>query len=143
MSFTYTFKVTGKVIKIKDGDTFAIIVDGKKYNVRMKDIDCPEKQQDFGNVAKQALAAKIFGKDVYIDCKDTDRNGRLIATVIYNKENINEYMVKQGYAWVYTQYCKDEKMYTLQNQARQAQKGLWLQPNAMEPWLYRKAKRNK
>jgi endonuclease YncB( thermonuclease family) len=42
-----------KVIGIKDGDTFVILIDGKEQVVRLEHIDCPEKKQPFGTKAKQ------------------------------------------------------------------------------------------
>ena len=46
--------VTGKVIKVADGDTIIILTfDHQQIKVRLHGIDCPEKTQDFGTKAKQ------------------------------------------------------------------------------------------
>lgn len=60
-------KITGKVVKIIDGDTFYILSHHKKLlKIRIADIDAPEKQQSFGNESSAFLKSKIFGKYVSI-----------------------------------------------------------------------------
>src|SRR5690554_2826483 len=52
---------THKVIGIKDGDTFVLLIDGKEETVRLEHIDCPEKRQPFGTKAKQFASDLCFG----------------------------------------------------------------------------------
>ena len=59
-------EINGKVIKIKDGDTIDILFNGKPLTIRFAHIDCPEKKQPFGNVAKQFTADKCFGQNLTI-----------------------------------------------------------------------------
>lgn len=54
--------VSYKVIGIKDGDTFVLLMGGKEQVVRLAHIDCPEKKQPFGNNAKQFASGVCFGK---------------------------------------------------------------------------------
>jgi len=53
---------TGKVIGIKDGDTFEVLYDNQPERVRLAEIDCPEKAQAFGTKAKQYVSDLCFGK---------------------------------------------------------------------------------
>src|SRR5690606_27025415 len=74
-----------KVIGIKDGDTFVLLIDGKEQTVRFAHIDCPEKKQPFGTKAKQFVSDLCFGTSVtlLINQKNKyDRNKRLIAEII-------------------------------------------------------------
>jgi endonuclease YncB( thermonuclease family) len=48
---------------------------------RLGEIDPPEKGQDWGNRARQALAERVFQKDVRVDVSDTDRYGQLIGKI--------------------------------------------------------------
>lgn len=60
ISLSIVSSITGKVIKIYDGDTFRI--DTKKmeeYKIRISDIDCPEKNQSYGIEAKNFLTKKF------------------------------------------------------------------------------------
>ncbi|MCA0383637.1 MAG: thermonuclease family protein [Bacteroidetes bacterium] len=58
----------------------------------MHGIDCPEKGQPFGQVAKQFANKAIYGKTVKVDSTDTDRYGRTIGIVWYDEptQNLNE-----------------------------------------------------
>jgi len=50
--------------------------------IRLSGIDCPEKGQAFGNKAKQAASALVFGKDVTLQTHGLDKYGRTLADVI-------------------------------------------------------------
>jgi hypothetical protein len=54
--------------------------------------------------------------------------------------NVNAEMVKQGAAWVYRQYLKDQSLLALEQQAKAAQRGLWGLPETERcpPWDWRK-----
>jgi micrococcal nuclease len=59
---------------------------------------------------------------------DTDRYGRSVANVLIDGKGLNEKVVKAGYAWVYTQYCKTavcQKWYQYEAEARAQKIGLW------------------
>lgn len=55
-------QLEGKVISISDGNTFTLLVDKETIKVRLHGIDCPEKKQDFGNVAKTFLRILSLAK---------------------------------------------------------------------------------
>ncbi len=135
-------EINGKVIKIKDGDTIDIFFNGKPLTIRFAHIDCPEKKQPFGNVAKKFTADKCFGQYVTIVSeKKIDRNKRLIGEVINEKgENVNKELVKAGLAWHYLKYSSDTLYSNLENIARQNKVGLWREPNPTPPWDWRNTK---
>ena len=55
------FAFQGKCIKIADGDTITVLVEGKtQHKIRLYGIDCPEKNQDFGQQAKQFTSDMVF-----------------------------------------------------------------------------------
>lgn len=61
----------GKAVKIMDGDTFDLLVDGNTlYRIRLQDIDCPERGQDYYKVAKQALGNYIFNQPIRVVYKN-------------------------------------------------------------------------
>lgn len=134
---------TCRVFGISDGDTIKVRCgDGEQERVRLAEIDAPESQQAFGARAKQHLSDLIFGKDVQLQVKETDRYGRLVAHVIVSGENINFRMVQDGYAWCYIQYMQDPSCPGRQEEARSARRGLWVDPNPTEPWKWRKERRS-
>ena len=57
--------------------------------------------------------------------------------------NLNQELVKKGWCWWYRKYTPgDTVLEWLENEAREAKKGLWADPQPVPPWVYRKAKRN-
>lgn len=132
--------IIGKVIKIKDGDTIDILFNGKPLTIRFAHVDCPEKKQPFGNVAKQFTADKCFGQTVTVlNDNKFDRNKRLIGVVINEQgENVNKALVKAGLAWHYLKYSTDDTYSNLEVIARQQKVGIWSDPYPIEPWNWRK-----
>ncbi|HEX8547955.1 MAG TPA: thermonuclease family protein [Cytophagaceae bacterium] len=129
---------TGRVIRVLDGDTIEVLTDDKKtVRIRLNGIDCPEKNQDFGNVAKEFTSKMVFGKEVEVDSIGTDRYGRTIANIICGSINLNQELVKNGLAWHYVKYSKDQVLAKLEVEARDAKLGLWSMPNPIAPWDFR------
>ena len=71
--------ITGKVVRVTDGDTITVLQDRQQYKIRLYGIDAPEKRQNFGNKAKQFLSDKIAGKVVTVVVVDKDRYGRSVG----------------------------------------------------------------
>ena len=136
---TVSATFTGKVIKITDGDTIVVLTDKKEQvKIRLEGIDCPESSQDFGNKAKQATSDLCFGKQVKIIKSGEDRYGRTLGYVMVGDINVNKELLKQGLAWHYKQYNKDEELAELEQEARNKKIGLWSQPNPVAPWDFRR-----
>jgi micrococcal nuclease len=129
-----------KVIGIKDGDTFVLLIDGKAQTVRLAHIDCPEKKQPFGNKAKQFSSDLCFGKFVeLVHNNKYDRNKRLIAEILLvDGTNINKELVRNGLAWHFKKYSNDTEYAKLEIEARKNQIGIWSESNATAPWTWRK-----
>ena len=137
---------TGLVIAVADGDTITVLTqDRQQIKIRLYGIDCPEKGQAFGNRAKQATAGAVHGKNVTVLPLDTDRYGRTVAVVLMpGGESLNEHLVRDGFAWVYTKFCKREKicepLRKLEKAASGQMLGLWADKNPVPPWAWRKLK---
>ena len=95
--------INGKVISIKDGDTFTIKDQKDKlYKIRLSDIDAPEIGQPFGRPAKRLLEDLALNKMVRINYNQVDKYGRLIAEVFLpDGKKLNEESLKVGLAWHY------------------------------------------
>ncbi|VXB25332.1 MULTISPECIES: thermonuclease family protein [Chryseobacterium] len=132
-----------KVIGVKDGDTVEILMNGKPQVVRLSHIDCPEKKQPFGNKAKQFASDLCFGKKVKLSTGwKKDRNKRLLAEIILsNGKNLNKELVKNGFAWHYKKYSKDNSYDDLEKQARKLKLGLWNDKIPTAPWEWRKSRK--
>jgi endonuclease YncB( thermonuclease family) len=132
-------------VTVVDGDT----VHMRDLKFRFHGIDAPESSQlcqdtagkDYrcGQVAANALDAKIAGRTVTCEEHDRDRYGRIVAVCKVAGEDLNRWMVQSGLALAYAQYSKD---YVSDEQTAQAQKvGLWA-GTFENPADYRKAKKN-
>jgi endonuclease YncB( thermonuclease family) len=117
--------LTGKVIKIADGDTLTILDGAKKQTrIRFWGIDAPESKQDFGQKAKQALSGLTFGNDVRVEVTDTDRYGRTVGIVFVGDVNLNRKLVEDGWAWHWPKYLPDdEELARLHPEAKAAKRG--------------------
>ncbi len=132
---------TAKVIGIKDGDTIEVLYNNKPMVIRLLHIDCPEKRQAYGKVAKQKCAELCFGKMVQVQGTKKDRNQRLLAEVYTTEKlNINKEMVRLGYAWHYKKYSSDIAYANLESKAKGAKLGLWKDAQPIAPWDFRKIK---
>jgi endonuclease YncB( thermonuclease family) len=137
--------VSCRVVGVSDGDTLTCLTaERKQLKVRLGEIDTPEKAQPYGQKAKQALSNLVFGKTVTLKTQTTDRYGRTVARVYVGGLDVNREMVSQGAAWVYRQYNRDRSLLAVEAEAKAAQRGLWVLPEAerMPPWEWRKAGRN-
>lgn len=142
--FVFSQKITAKVVGVKDGDTFVVLHEKKEIVVRLEHIDAPEKNQPFGNRAKQFASDFCFGKTVVVMGNGKkDRNGRWIGEIFYNNQNLNKELVRNGLAWHYKRYSKSANYADLETAARKKKAGLWRYKDPIAPWNWRKSKRNK
>ncbi len=113
--------LTGKVVNVHDGDTLTLLsVNKQQVKVRLGEIDTPELAQPFGTKAKQELSDLVFGREVRVVVLETDRYGRTVGRVYVGSTDVNAELVKQGAAWVYRQYLRDQSLLPLEAQAKAA-----------------------
>ena len=131
--------LTGKVISIADGDTITVLVDREQVKVRLAEIDAPERGQPWGKRSKQALAEKIAGHVVQVETKFNDRYGRRVGHVRFDGRDINRELVREGHAWVFRRWLRDETLLGDEAHARAARAGLWGLPESdrVPPWEWR------
>ena len=90
-----------------DGDTLSV----RGTRIRLHGIDAPESAQlckdaagiDYrcGQAAALALADQISKRLVTCEPRDTDRYGRVVSVCRADDEDLNAWMVRQGYAIAY------------------------------------------
>ena len=55
--------LTGKVVKITDGDTLYVLdANYKEHKIRLAGIDAPERKQAYGLASRKHLASIVAGK---------------------------------------------------------------------------------
>lgn len=122
-----------QVVRVIDGDTIEVSIDGKTYKVRYIGINTPEVGEWMGSEAtaknKELVGGKVVGLEK--DVSETDRYGRLLRYVWVGDLMVNAELVRLGCAQVST-YPPDVK-YTdlflqLQREAREAGRMCGLTP---------------
>jgi len=96
---------TAMVIRIVDGDTIKVQIDGQEETVRYIGIDTPELHRD-GEAACYSQAATdrntelVAGKQVQLvsDAEDRDKYDRLLRYVYVDELFVNQLLVQEGYA---------------------------------------------
>ena len=128
-----------KVVKVVDGDTLDVSINGKTEAIRLIGINTPETVdprkpvecfgKEASNKAKELLAGKTVGLQNDPTQGERDKYGRLLRYVtLADGTSFNKLMISQGYAYEYTY----NKPYKYQAEYKQAQKtasankkGLW------------------
>lgn len=129
----------GKVVGISDGDTIRVMHSGRETKVRLFGIDCPERDQAFGDKARRFSAKMVFGKVVEVEQVDRDVYGRSIAWVSVDGKSLNKELLRAGLAWWYRYYAENEhELERLEAEARQKKIGLWSWRNPIPPWEFRR-----
>jgi len=145
-----------KVVKIVDGDTIVISLNGKNETVRLIGVDTPETVdprttvQCFGNEAsnevKKILGAQYVRIEMDASQGERDKYGRLLAYVFAPLNSIreglllNEYLIESGFGHEYTYnlpYKYQKQFKAAEADARAQKKGLWADgacaPRAITP----------
>lgn len=138
-------EVVGRASVI-DGDT--IEISGQR--IRLHGVDAPEKGQPCfgvderpyrcGPIAANALDEFIGQSPVSCHERTTDRYGRLVADCSVRGQDIEEWLVRNGYAMAYRRYSSD--YIGAEQEAKNNRRGIWagtLQP----PWEWRKEQRSR
>jgi micrococcal nuclease len=136
--------LAGRVIKVVDGDTIDVQLQSGLVRVRFHAVDAPEKAQDYGRAATDALFSLIGGKDVQIEPFKQDRYERLVGIVYLGDLNVNAELVRNGHAWAMRRYMRksDAELCSLESAARLGHRGLWASADAIAPWMYRQHKKH-
>jgi endonuclease YncB( thermonuclease family) len=126
-----------------DGDT--IEIHGQR--IRFFGIDAPESKQTCeadrqtyrcGQQAAFALADRIGQQTVSCEKHDVDRYGRIVGVCRAGGEDLNAWMVSQGWALAYRHYSM--AYVTDENEAHAAHLGVWRGPFTA-PWDWRRGMR--
>lgn len=127
------------VLRVVDGDTIDIAVNGVKTRLRLIGINTPEtvdprrKVECFGKEASARAKLLLTGSNVSIELDPTqdkyDKYGRLLAYVyLPDGTSFNKKMIEEGYAYEYTYklpYKYQREFKQAQYEASHEGRGLW------------------
>lgn len=123
--------VPATLIRVVDGDTAEMLVNGQPVTVRYVGIDTPERDEPGYKAAQQANRRLLGDGDLFLvkDRTDTDRYGRLLR-FIYTADGVfvNQEMIVQGYAQP-IEYKPDvtlaDEFRRVGSEAAKARRGFW------------------
>ena len=140
----------GSVARVSDGDTVRLrLDDSTELKIRLSGIDAPELDQAFGKESKSRLTELVDGRTIEAQCSKRDRYRRWLCKLEWDSKDVNLNLVKDGFAWWYRYYRKDqtsEDQQTYQAAEATAKKnklGLWGDFDPVAPWDFRRQKRDK
>ena len=128
------------VANVIDGDTIEI----HGARIRFHGIDAPESRQECiradgkswrcGQQAAFALSDRIGRATVRCEPRDRDRYGRVVAVCFKDGEDLNRWLVRNGWAVAYRKYSTD--YVADEERAKRAKLGIWSGSFEM-PWDWR------
>jgi micrococcal nuclease len=116
------------MVRVVDGDTIDVTIDGEERRIRYYGIDAPDDGQKCFEEAK-ARNAELLGTTVRLesDARDQDEDGRLLRYV-FNEDglSIEAVLVAEGLAKAQSEGRYKDRFMVLEKEASQAQTGcLW------------------
>ena len=135
-------EVSGQA-RVVDGDSLEI----GGARIRLFGIDAPERGQSCqeggelwicGGLARLRLEERISQRRVVCVEKDRDRYGRIVAVCRAGGEDLNAWMVSEGWALAYRRYS--EAYVDEEAGAKAARVGVW-RGDFVPPWDWRRGKR--
>ncbi len=132
-------KITARIIRVVDGDTVSLEIEGKNETIRIIGINTPETADPrkpvecFGQEASARAQSLLVNQSVTLEADATqgerDKYDRLLRYVFLpDGSDFGKQMISEGYAYEYTystpyKYQQDYK--TSQSEAETAKRGLW------------------
>jgi micrococcal nuclease len=127
-----------KVSYVSDGDTVAVLMDGREEKVRMIGVDTPETVKPnspvecYGEAASNFLKSYLKNQTIRLESdpinQNRDRYDRLLRYV-YMKDGtlVNKKIISDGYGFAYLSFpfTKAEEFANAQKDARMNNRGVW------------------
>ena len=129
--------------RVIDGDTIEV----GSVRVRLFGLDAPESAQGClegsrrwpcGEQATRALSGRIDGRSVACEERDRDRYGRVVAVCRYGGQDVNAWLVREGWAIAYRRYSM--AYVGAEADAKAAKRGVW-RGKFVPPWDWRRGDR--
>jgi micrococcal nuclease len=113
------------VVKVIDGDTYKVLLNGKLKNVRLVNVDAPELDQYFGIAVRDSVAKLIQGSFITLQLHSKDIYGRTIVSATYKGMSLDSLLIAKGWACFYTSYSKNTDLKYYEAEVRLKGLGIW------------------
>lgn len=137
-----------EVVRVVDGDTVILNIDGQRTRVGLIGIDTPESVAEDksrnvkeGKIASEYTKNLLENKKVRLEFDDEKKDvyERKLGYVFLDDEFINEKLLKEGMAKLYTKTTNQkysERLKKAEEYARENKKGFWKDFYVNDPNLY-------
>ena len=136
----------GRVVEVHDGRTVTVENTGRLIKVALKATEAPEKDQPYGDAARQHLASLVLNRQVVIEYTGLGPEAVLIGRVLCDERDVGLQMIRDGAAWFDRSYetnlgATESKLYAESElAARNERRGLWQDALPTPPWEWRQAR---
>jgi endonuclease YncB( thermonuclease family) len=130
--------MTGKCVKVIDGDTLIIECEKNRRTVELAEVDAPELDQPWGKEVRNFVRDMVRGREVQIDVVEkTDDVVRVRITV--DGYDLSEMLASRGLAWA-AEDAADTELAALCAKAKEIPCGLWMDVDPEPPWEFRETR---
>lgn len=131
---------TYTVSRVYDGDTVELKNADGKLKLRLTDIDAPERNQAYGQIARRVLIKLCKGSNISINIElaGKDKYNRYLGKLQCNQTDASLYLAEHGYAWYNEKYSDNLAIKNAAATARKDGIGLWSADNPLPPWVWRR-----
>lgn len=130
--------MTGKCVKVIDGDTLIIECEKTRRTVNIEGIDAPELDQPWGKEVRGFVRDMVRGEKVEVEIVESTGD-TVVARVKVDGIDLSEMLVSRGLAWV-PEGSTDSDLVVLSTKARELPCGLFMDSEAEPPWEFRAAR---
>lgn len=147
---TESEKKEAKILKVIDGDTVSVLIDGKVTTIRVIGINTPEtvdprkSVECFGEKASVVAKDYLDGKTVWLEADpsqgELDKYNRLLRYIWTDDASVDygKVMISTGFAYEYTYntpYMYQKTYKQAQKDAEDGKKGLWADDTCPTPTI--------
>jgi micrococcal nuclease len=128
----------GQVVKVFDGDTLLVRINGHEEFIRLREIDAPEMasrkqqgQEPWGKKAREFALSRLKDRKVRVETENRDERDayhRLLAYVFVGESLLNREMIESGNAYFYPVLVRGRyaaRLEAAENSAREKGLGVW------------------
>lgn len=136
-----------ELVRIFDGDSALVRVEGETLHVRLVGIDAPEKGQPHADASRDQFVDYLKAPSARLEILKRDVFRRWLVRVEVEGQDLGEKLLSDGNAWFFRRYQADlspemrRRYDRAERDAQMNKRGLWQESSPMAPWDYRATKR--
>ena len=124
--------------RVSDGDSGALFCDGREVPFRLGGVDAPESNQAHGADSREAMRARIQGKQLKVREVGRPSYGRAVVAITVDGGDLAAALVREGAVWCEPRYPSVANCSEIERGARSEGRGLWAAPAPQPPWEFRR-----